>query len=57
MVLKQAKNEKETCHRWSLSGTNALTYGFHPCQNHGSLALQYETHVDLIENEGLHTGF
>ena len=57
MARKQTKNEMETCQRQSLSGTTALTYDFHPCQNHGSLALQYETHVDLIENEGLHIAF
>jgi hypothetical protein len=56
MARKQAKNKMETCQRQTLSGTNALTYGCHPCQNHGSLILQYGSHADLIGNTGLHTG-
>ena len=45
------------CQHWVLPGTKALTYGFHPCQDHGSLVLQYETHVYLIENTGLYIAF
>jgi len=35
----------------------ALRNGFHPCQDNGSLVLQYETHVVLMENTGLHIAF
>ena len=45
------------CQRWALPGTICRGNGFHPCQDRGSLVLQYETHVYLIENTGLYIAF
>ena len=45
------------CRYWTLPVTKALKNGFHPCQGGGSLVLQYETHVFLMENTGLHIAF
>jgi len=45
------------CQHWVVPGTKALTYGFHACQDRGSLVLQYETLVYLMENTGAHIAF
>jgi len=42
---------------WALPGTEAFNTGFHHCQDRGSLVLQYEAHVYLMENTGLHIAF
>ena len=57
MARKQPEKRLETCQQRLFSGTKALKNGFHLCQNRGSLVLQYETHVYLIENTSLHIAF
>ena len=57
MARKEPEKRLETCQQRLFSGTKALENGFHLCQKSGSLALQYETHVYLIENTSLHIPF
>ena len=57
MARKEPEKRLETCQQRLFSGTKALTYGFHARQNRGSLVLQYETHVYLMENTGVHIAF
>ena len=57
MARKEPEKRLETCQQRLFSGTKALTYGFTPCQDCGSLVLQCETHTYLIENTGLHIAF
>ena len=57
MARKEPEKRLETCQQRLFSDTKALTYGFHLCQNRGSLVLQHETHVYLIENTSLHIAF